>query len=399
MSNKCPRCFTPTDPMVAYWQCTGSCATVKDERAMAYTGGNAQITGPEELMVSRGRFFEQQQGPRKQRGQVFVPPPPVDRCPRCEGGARQVCEECHFPMPRGWTQARSVVVAMAGARASGKSLYVAIAVKQLQQLAARNGAVLEPADLETARTFDEKYLKPLYEQMKGMPPTPSEEAEDSYQRNPLMWRWVDPQHGTLFNLSLRDVAGEDLESGATGLRFAFFGKADAVFFMFDPMRIDAIRQKLHGLIPEQSNVGGDPLKVLSAVKTNIGGGRPRFAVILSKFDTLQCLKDVDDHQWREVMQNPGAAFNREADPFVQMYDEADGRLLHEEVRSLMIKLGGAQVLNAVGHGDYRLFAVSTLGEATRGEALSKHGISPFRCLDPMRWAVENTLSAASAQNR
>jgi hypothetical protein len=64
---------------------------------------------------------------------------------------------------------------------------------------------------------------------------------------------------------IRDAAGEDLESGEmTAPHFDYFGNADAVFFMFDPLRVKGIRDQLNDLLPVQSYSGGDPRTVLTA---------------------------------------------------------------------------------------------------------------------------------------
>jgi hypothetical protein len=73
--------------------------------------------------------------------------------------------------------------------------------------------------------------------------------------------------------------------------------------MFDPLRIKAIRDQLHDLLPAQSYSGGDPRAVLSNVLLAIGSGGPKLAVILSKFDALPALSDVEGSEWSEIMSN------------------------------------------------------------------------------------------------
>lgn len=386
-SSSCPRCFAPVHRYIAAWRCRGSCRVMEDPDATRYSGGKRMVKGAP-VMVFRGPEIAQSGRRLRKNAPAFADAAIPDKCPQCNGSTLEVCGTCHHPLPSGWRFAPTLTIAMAGARASGKSLFIGVAFTQFQEFAARNGASLEPADEQTAQVFEKLYREPLYQQMKGMAPTPSSEADDAYQRAPLVWRWVDAQHGVQFTIAIRDVAGEDLESGNTGEQFSFFSRADSVFFLFDPLRIESIREKLRGLVPEQEGVGGDPATVLNSLKGHIGAGRPSVAVILSKFDAMQALREVQDAVWRPVMNNHGAAFNREPPPFSPAYDRLDGKLLHEEVRSLMILLGGSQILNALGQLDYQLFAVSALGEATKGQMLSRHGISPYRCLDPIKWAID-----------
>ena len=44
---------------------------------------------------------------------------------------------------------------------------------------------------------------------------------------------------------------------------------------------------------------------------------------------------------------------------------------------------------AAGKGDVRFFAVSALGQAAKFGRVAKHGIVPYRCLDPWKWFLAN----------
>lgn len=62
-------------------------------------------------------------------------------------------------------------------------------------------------------------------------------TQASSQREPLVFS-IGGWHGIRRFLVLRDVAGEDMESGDLHTPpFRFFANADAVFFMFDPLRV------------------------------------------------------------------------------------------------------------------------------------------------------------------
>ena len=70
------------------------------------------------------------------------------------------------------------------------------------------------------------------------------------------------------------------------------------------------------------------------------------AVILSKFVALQALSDVEGSEWSELMSNAGAAYLRDNSASC-CYDDSDGQLLHEEARSLLVRLHGASIVTAV----------------------------------------------------
>lgn len=140
-----------------------------------------------------------------------------------------------------WTESVTHCVAMAGARNSGKSLYTAVMVKQLKQLAHKHNHSVFAADQSTEQRFQEKYEQPLFQEMKSMDPTPSAVATDAYQRDPLIFdlgQWPDPEGTMRTNyLVFRDVAGEDLENlperEDDREALSFFKYADLVIFLFD----------------------------------------------------------------------------------------------------------------------------------------------------------------------
>jgi hypothetical protein len=299
---------------------------------------------------------------------------------------------CHFTLPDGWRNGHATCIAMAGARATGKSLYIAVLIKQLELLCEKLAMSMEPVTRASADAYELNYERPLYEERALLQPTPKVQTHASYQRVPLMFS-VGSWHGVHQFVVLRDVAGEDMESGDLhATHFQFFGNADAVFFMFDPLCVRGIRDQLHDLLPPQFYSGGDPRSVLSNVLTAVGAGRPKLAVILSKFDALRALRDVEGSEWSMIMSNSGAAYLRDTSASTT-YDETDGQLLHEEVRSLLQRLNGGSIITAVENPsngvklDHRYFVVSALGQAPAAGRLSARGIAPFRCADPLRWVT------------
>lgn len=376
---KCPRCFDELTPDWFAWAESSPSRTSPDDRGTLFSG----------VPVSIGKICEL----RRPNG---APPdwtPPVDYpVTQLEGPIDDICPRCHFVLPPRWRWGRATCIAMAGARATGKTVYIAVMVKQLQLLGEKMGIPVEPANNETAQIFAAKYEEPLYEQRGILEATPPMAAGGS-QREPLIFglgQWNGQRHF----LVIRDVAGEDLENANTdGEAWNFFRLADGVLFMFDPLKVEEVGDQLRDLVPAQANYGGDPRQVLRTLMNTFGYGSPKVAVVLSKFDALQSLQDVKGSQWSDIMSNAGAAFSRDPSLDTEPYAAEDGELLHEEVRSLLQKLDAGPMLQSMenpvtGHKyRHRFFAVSALGASPAGEKLHKSGISPFRCLDPVRWVL------------
>ncbi|MDO5076852.1 hypothetical protein [Corynebacterium sp.] len=311
-----------------------------------------------------------------------------------------------FPLPEGWQGSGTITIAMAGARASGKSLYIAVVVKLLRQLAIANGGTFRPADEHTRQTYTEKYERPLFEQMGLLPSTPSAQSADAHQRRPLIFDvGTHPRADGAQKIFIvfRDVAGEDLREENFVEReqqLEFFRYADRIIFLFDPMAVPRIQHLLSGAVPRHE-VGDDrPIAVLQNVLRVLGADyRPGIALVLSKFDTMQCLANVNESNsyytgsvnWQRVMNNFGAGFRRENSRMEDPFDMENSQLLHFEVLSLLDCLGATELMNQLrqplfGTDTYRFqcFAVSALGAPPDGGQVNRSGIAPFRCLDPLR---------------
>lgn len=363
---KCPRCFGVLPADRYSWMFKDPETTVHDPVASDFTG----------QPVSSGEIHEMSPSDGLPDGVLFHE-------------VVEVCPMCHYPLPPNWRAGEATCVAMAGARFTGKTVYIAVLVKQLERLAERYDREVIPADLTTKQRYQEIYEKPLFIERGIVQGTPSAQT---FVNHPLIFH-LGHWNGVARYLVLRDVAGEDLQNpeNVDPTILEFFSRADAVFFLFDPLRVEEIRSQLRDLIPLPAELGGNPREVLRTVMQLIGENTPRLAVIISKFDALQQVAEVENTEWGRIMMNPGAAFNRDPGLLSHEYDEVDGQLLHYEVRSLLEKLGAGPHIRAMRNPitgyeyRHRLFAVSALGQAPAGEQLHRNGISPFRCTDPVRW--------------
>ena len=378
----CPYCFRKLDPMLALYACQNpGCADVEDLVLGRHTGvfAGPALTPAPPLGEGRKR--------RRAAGAV---------CRLCSYETRlEACLHCHHTLPDGWAAVETTCVVMAGAVSSGKSIYIGVVKNEIDRLAELMNVALGFYDAATAEAYQQLYEAPLYEQRGIMQSTRKAANAEVAERTPLLFR-LGALNGRPHVLVIRDVAGEDLENRDIDPdAFGFFRHADLVMFMFDPVRVPAIRQMLTGLVPEQKTLGGDPEAVLDNLVRLLRYNRPPeqievpLATVLSKFDTLQLLREADTSDWSRIMRNAGAAYLRDTSLDRAAFDPDDAELLHAEVQSLMDLLGGKQLLTRV-EGDFatwRLFAVSALGAPPSGSRLHVSGIAPFRCLDPIKWVL------------
>ncbi|MGN2638273.1 TRAFAC clade GTPase domain-containing protein [Nocardia takedensis] len=377
---KCPLCFHTLPPDSVSWMATAGMTAV-DEIASGYAG--FEVTS-RQIVNAR----------RKRRGELVPTRTEVEHKLGC--AVEEVCPDCHHPLPANWRDNDTVCVAMAGARATGKTIYIAVLVKALQTLGERLDKVVEPFDDHTAESYRQVYETTLYGQRRMLPPTMTRNTQVR----------GDTDHATLILrlgrvdgrsqlLVIRDVAGEDLHKRANAAArwTEFFGHADGVLFMFDPLKVQSIATLLRGRTPPLAPDTVQPLTVLQTVLSMIGTNSTKLAVVLSKFDALHELRSPPGSEWSAVMNNPGAAFSRDPGLSETHYNEDDGELVDAEVRSLLTLLQAKSIVDAVNapHTGARLnprfFAVSALGALPAETRVHDGGISPFRCVDPIRWIL------------
>lgn len=409
--NKCPHCFTVIDLYQRTFICPrDSCRhDVPDPQASAYSG--VEVAWRPTFKFT---FAEHQQSLRDPEHQQKVRagdvaqstwPPAVPTCWNCHQATADACSTCHHILPIGWLGVTDVTcIAMSGARASGKSLYIAVGVKRLETLLLEHAnSQLNPLTSDVEKAFRINYLDPLYVARGVLESTPVAAREGAYQREPLIFDLGQIGRRRQF-LVIRDVAGEEMQSlPEPHKHLEFIARADAVFFLFDSLAVSEIRASLRDVVSLPQDEGGDPRVVLSNVLTIVrsssggAGTAPPIAVIVSKFDALEQFRSLEGKpEWSALMSHRGAAFARDGSERALAYDDVDGDLLSAEVRSLILKLGGDGLVsmlenpNAGGTIETQYFAVSALGHAPRGRHLDGRGIAPFRILDPLKWALSRS---------
>lgn len=385
----CPYCFYELRGTVPLLRCTGSCAPAPDQDrgAVAIHGGKPLTVTP------LCRPEKDEQGYTR----------PYAVCSACHGRTvQEVCPQCHTDLPEGWRRERTLTVAVTGARGSGKSVYIAVFVSMLKRYISRRGAAMDPVG-STADQYQHAYYERVFDNKALSGTTPGFD-------DVLMWRIKAPAAPQLF-LVVRDVAGEDIErlTATRDPAFSFLDHADLLIFLFDPLMLPKVQAKLDGVIatPDASRLGDAPHEALPKVLSQTRSGKASLALVVSKFDSLHRLAQVSGRdELSSALTNPAAHFNWDHTLTRLEWDtqaaqaelDADLAFLDVELRSLMRLLSDEsvtvsadrsvedRVIASVGH-----FAVSSVGDsAQHSEQLSVRGITPFRVLDPLLWALSRS---------
>nr|WP_276617681.1 SAV_2336 N-terminal domain-related protein [Streptomyces coryli] len=356
----CPYCYEQFDPSAIGFRCNGRISPTQQR-----------------CRRTRDVVLQERMGVRDEVGPPFFGPDGRGSkavCPDCAGETTyRICPACHMTLPVQFGVVESRMIAMVGARMSGKSVYMTVLLHELRnQVGAAYGASLMSSDDNTLHRFLDGYQDRLYRDGQLLPGTQSAGATDN-RVAPLVFRFAlrrrvrfreRPMH-TL--LSFFDTAGEDLASSeSVGVNSRYLAAADGIILMVDPLQLPGVNEL---------NTVTD---LLLAQNRTDSSGRIRIpvAVVVSKLDTLTQLLDR------------GSPL-RAQPPMDGRFDVEDSRNVHQEVRQLLKKLEGTAIdrLMENTYSRFRYFGVSALGAAPAGARVAATGIQPYRVADPLLWLL------------
>jgi GTPase SAR1 family protein len=326
-------------------------------------------------------------------------------CPTCRGPTNyRICPRCHSQLPVHFGKVDSRLIAMIGAKESGKTVYMTVLIHELMHRVGQQfDAAVVGSDDNTRRQFTADYEEKLYRRRELFDTTQSAAATRN-RRAPLVFRFTTERTGLRGRrpahsiLSFFDTAGEDLVSEqSVHLNVRYLTSADGIILLLDPLQMRGARRlALPGTEPAEGGSGAGaaagagpghdpPVNVLSRVTELLRGQLKRpsdriqtpIAVAFSKIDTLR-------HSFPE-----GSALRRQPSP-APAFDTADSVAVHEHVQALLHRWEGGQLDQILRHGytRYRYFALSALGESpTSDRRVSELGIQPYRVQDPFLWLL------------
>ncbi len=168
-------------------------------------------------------------------------------CPDCGGETTyRICPICHSTLPVQFGVVGSRMIAMAGAKDSGKTVYMTVLLHELRnRVGDRFGAAIMGADEETRKRYEISYENPLYDDNR-LPPTTQRAAQQDNRVVPLVFRFSAarglgnrPGH-TL--LSFFDAAGEDFgDQESVDVNTRYLACADGILLLLDPLQMAGAR--------------------------------------------------------------------------------------------------------------------------------------------------------------
>jgi hypothetical protein len=318
-------------------------------------------------------------------------------CPACGDGTRhRVCPHCHSELPLHFSRIPGRLIAVVGARNSGKTVYVTVFVRELMKGVdpCFNTSVVASDDL-TRERFRTEYEHRLYGEGVLAAATRSAGAMDAGVVPPLVFRlstdrrFAGQVRESRSLLSFFDTAGEDVTSQrGVDTHVRYLANADGVVVVLDPLQMDGARRLAAPgtRLPARGPGGDGALDALVRVTQLLHEGsrsgatariRKPTAVVFTKLDAL----------WAQL--GPDSPLRRPSRHQGE-FDTQDSLRVDEEVRALLNEWDGAQIDQFMRHNfaRHRFFGLSALGETpTADNRVSGRGIRPHRVADPILWLL------------
>jgi hypothetical protein len=390
----CPYCFAATPRRALEFRCpgrvvgrTGGCEPVNDSVHAQFRGVPTYVAPP--VFSADGR---QPRAVHPVCGQLSL---------------RRVCPTCHTELPSDYCDVPSRLVALVGAKNSGKSTFIGVLIHELRNRLGRElRASLNACDDRTATRYHNDFEQLLYGQ--GVLPPITQTAAHGLH-DPLVYRLTLPARTRFFipgsgrsstreslALVLFDTAGEDLTSEASvDSHLRYLGVADAIMFLVDPLELPSVRRTgvtgtnvLAGASPPPQPPAAfpdDPLDVIRRVTTLVRASRGVRAPKRLPVEVALCLTKIDAVDLGISEQSPLRGERRRDGGL----DLTDRGLVGEELRALLAHWGGDALERelADSYESYGVFGVSALGHPPIGGAVGAAGVTPRRVEDPLLWLL------------
>lgn len=373
----CPYCFESFKSTSALFRCANEKCPLEEDKVYAAARGLPRVmlrhvfAGPPATWLSR-----------------FSRKVPVASCDKCKRqSSKRVCPKCHFELSHDAGLIEDHLIAIIGARGTGKGHYFATLINRLEhEVGTQFGFGLRMLGDETRDRYRNDYYLPIFERKKILQPTRSA-VIDATTKTPMVFRLTLQQGRRIraVNLSFFDSAGEDMRSLDTmSTEARYICHAAGIIFLLDPLQIPAIRQQLPAdSLPDADN-HAEPTYIVERLRELFERQLSLPATAKVKTPVAFVLSKIDE---LSPILNPGSSLHRTGEHFGYL-NLSDVQSIHTEVWNYVQTWmgGGFDSRAETGFGKYHYFGVSSLGRPpdAHGELES---ISPVRIEDPFLWLL------------
>lgn len=315
------------------------------------------------------------------------------RCPDCrQVSHKRICPNCHMELPSTLGKCKNYIFSVIGAKAAGKSHYIAVLIDQIKRrIGPEMNILLEAINDETITRYREEFHAPLFVNKRTIESTQSG-LTMSAVRKPMLFSLTFSSKNFFGKTKITgaivlvffDTAGEDMneeDTMATVNKYIY--RSNGIILLVDPLQIPHVRDHLKGLeeLPQQNT---ESAEILTRTTRLIEGGcgyRPTdrinipLAVAFSKIDALSSLIDPQ-------FQVSAASNHRSG------FDRADFEAVNTEMMSLLADWQCADIVQSAQtrYTTCGFFGLTALGCNPQG-GVDVPRILPRRVEDPFLWLL------------
>ena len=370
----CPFCFTQFPPNQALFRCENQDCSEPDD--VYDKRHNVRASSP-----PKGHVITPRQG-----WTTRYIASTMAYCDKCKDKTRRrLCPECHHPLSHDAGMINNPLVAIIGARRTGKGHYFTTLIQRLKDDTGLHFAFsIAPLGEETRDRYTRDYYEPLYVRKEVLPFTDSARTNIDAKTG-MDFRITFKQASKALNLTFFDSAGEDMQTEDLMSREArYIFAAHALIFLLDPLQNDSIRQRL-GLTATDMPIrdrAADPEAIVDRFldlferKKNLSATAKveiPVAFVVTKIDAI-----------KKIL-GPESPLHRTGEHF-GAYNLTDAQTVHTDIQTLFDTYMGRGFTNKINirFSKYRFFGVSALGQPPITEAIVET-VSPIRVEDPFLW--------------
>ncbi|MBS2970688.1 zinc ribbon domain-containing protein [Metabacillus sp. KIGAM252] len=318
-------------------------------------------------------------------------------CDKCGSQADvRICPSCHSNLPSTIADYEDYIIAVIGAKQTGKSHYISVLIDSIQNsIGSAYNCFLKPENDDTIRRYNTNFRDPLFKHKTTLEVTSSATGTDADVKKPLLYTLSFSGEGIfgtkVITLALFDTAGEDLkDEKIMAQHVRYISHSAGVICLLDPLQLESVRDQIHekglpvnlprldnensvnDLLNRTTNMIRNLLKMKVSKKIEIP-----MALSFSKMDAIKPLLD------------PGSKLHQPSRHTDQRgFDTVDFEGVSNEMKALVQGWTQGNLTNLLEHNykHYAFFGLSALG-MDPGTDSRVEKIEPFRVEDPFLWLL------------
>ncbi|WP_282172831.1 TRAFAC clade GTPase domain-containing protein [Cytobacillus firmus] len=328
---------------------------------------------------------------------AFIKPtmPSQASCRSCSKSTySRVCPTCHSSLPTTISDYEDYIIAVIGAKQSGKSHYIAVLIDEIiNKIGNSYNCYLKPENDETIHRYNRQFRDPIYKRKTALNVTRSA-GSDPDVKKPLLFTltFSGGVMGTkVITLAFFDTAGEDLKDESIMEKHTkYICNSAGVICLLDPLQLPEVRSQVAAANPGVQLPADDPdsdgadilnrttnlirntLRIKASKKIKIP-----IAVSFSKTDAIGPLLDPTS----KLMQP-----SRHTD--TNGFDVEDFHSVNDEMKALVQGWTRGNIPNLLEHHyqTYAYFGLSSLGHSP-SHTMQIDEVKPYRVEDPFLWLL------------